>query len=126
MPKLIRSLLLLPLLAAATALAGELPFEQAAFDALQKEGKPILVEIYADWCPTCRVQKHILGELLKMPEFHGLTALRVDFDAQKDIVKSFRAQYQGTLIVFKGGREAGRSTGDTKRESIAALLRKVL
>jgi thioredoxin 1 len=33
---------------------------------------------------------------------------------------------QSTLIAFKGANEEGRSVGDTKRDSIAALLNKVL
>ena len=33
---------------------------------------------------------------------------------------------QSTLIVFKGGKEVGRSTGDTSKDSIAALLQKTL
>ena len=126
MLKFIRSLMLLSLFAAGTAVAAEQPFDQASFDALQKQGKPILVMIHADWCPTCKAQKPIVDELLKTPEFQAIAALRVDFDAQKPVVKSFNVQYQSTLIVFKGGREVGRSTGDTKKDRIAALLRKAL
>lgn len=127
MLKFLRSLLLLPFFAVASAaFAGGQAFDQAAFDALQKQGKPVLVEIHADWCPTCKTQEPILSDLLKTPELSGLTALRVDFDKQKNVVKSFKVQYQSTLIVFKGGREVGRSTGDTKKDSIAALLKKAL
>lgn len=126
MLKFFRCLLLLPLLAAATALAGVQAFDQAAFDALQRQGKPVLVAIHADWCPTCKAQEPILSELLKTSELQSLTALRVDFDKQKTVVKAFKVQYQSTLIVFKGGREVGRSTGDTQRASIAALLKKAM
>ncbi|MDD5328947.1 MAG: thioredoxin family protein [Sulfuricella sp.] len=124
--RFIRSLLLLSLLAAGQAQAVGQAFDQAAFDALQQQGKPILVAIHADWCPTCKAQEPILSELLKTPELRGLTALRVDFDKQKDAVRAFKAQYQSTLIVFKGGKEVGRSTGDTRKDSIAALLKKAL
>lgn len=124
--KFIRSLILLSFFAAGTAVAAEQPFDQATFDALQKQGRPILVMIHADWCPTCKAQKPIIDELLKTPELHSIDALRVDFDQQKAVVKAFKVQYQSTLIVFKGGKEAGRSTGDTKKDSIAALLRKAL
>lgn len=49
------------------------------------------------------------------------------FDAlKKDVVRHFKVQYQSTLIVFKGGREVGRSTGDTSRRSIAALLKRAI
>ncbi len=40
------------------------PFTQAEFSAAQKDGKPILVDIFAPWCPTCRAQKPILEVLL--------------------------------------------------------------
>ena len=42
----------------------------------------------------------------------------------KPVVKQFGAQMQSTLIVFKGAAEQGRSVGDTKEASIAALLDK--
>ncbi len=124
--RFVRSLLLVSLLAAGPALAADQPFDQAKFDAALKEGKPALVAIHADWCPSCKAQEPIVEALLKTPELQGITAWRVDFDKQKPVVKAFKAQYQSTLIVFKGGKEVGRSTGDTKKESIAALLRKAI
>ena len=33
------------------------PFTQAEFSAAQKDGKPILVDVFAPWCPTCRALK---------------------------------------------------------------------
>ena len=50
--------------------------------------------------------------------------MHVDFDSQKDAVRRFGAPMQSTLIAFKGGRETGRSVGDTNPQSIAALLAK--
>jgi len=49
--------------------------------------------------------------------------LRVDFDSQKDIVRTFSASSQSTLIAFHGTRETGRSVGDTNPDSIAKLMR---
>lgn len=126
MRALLRFLLSLSLFTAGAALAGGQPFDQATFDALLKEGKPILVSIHADWCATCRAQAPLVEELLQTPPLNAITALRVDFDTQKDAVRRFKVRYQSTLIVFKGGREVGRSTGDTKKDSIAALLRKAI
>jgi len=56
----------------------------------------------------------------------GADRTRVDFDSMKPVVKQFGAQMQSTLIVFKGAAEQGRSVGDTKQDSIAALLDKSL
>jgi thioredoxin-like negative regulator of GroEL len=114
--------LLFPLFAHAT---GE-PYTQDKLDALNKSGKPALVLIHADWYPTCKAQEKILDALLPSKEFKGITTLRVDFDTQKPVVKAFGVQYQSTLIVFKGGKEVARVTGETDRERIAVLLRKAL
>ena len=102
------------------------PFSEQAFKAAQASGSPILIEIHADWCPTCKAQKPILDQLTATPKFKDLKVFRVDFDAQKPVVKAFKAQMQSTLIVFKGSAEQGRSVGDTKQASIAALLDKSL
>jgi thiol-disulfide isomerase/thioredoxin len=113
------------LLAAPSFAAGQ-KFDQASFDALLRSGKPTLVMVHADWCPTCRAQAPIVSELLKKPELSVITALRVDFDAQADVVKAFRVTQQSTLIVFKAGHEVGRSIGDTRPESIEALLKRAI
>jgi len=104
--------------------ASEAVFTQQAFEAAQKAGKPILVHITAPWCPTCKAQKPILSELTAEPQFKDMAVFDVDFDSQKDVVKSFRAQSQSTLITFKGNKEVGRSVGDTNPGSIELLLDK--
>ena len=96
-------------------------FDKASFDAALAAKKPVLVSIHADWCPTCKAQKPILDGLLES-KFKDMQAFTVNFDSEKDVVRSFGAQMQSTLIVFKDGKEAGRSVGDTNAASIEALL----
>ena len=48
--------------------------------------------------------------------------LKVDFDNQPDVLKSFNVRQQSTLIAFKGKTETGRSAGDTNKASIEALI----
>ena len=95
-----------------------------AFEAAQKAGQPILVEITAPWCPTCKAQKPILGKLEADQKFDNLRVFDVDFDTQKDVVRRFGASMQSTLIAFKGRQEVARSVGDTQAGSIAGLLDK--
>jgi thiol-disulfide isomerase/thioredoxin len=112
---------------AAPALATDAKlFTADAFAAAQKAGKPIFIAIHASWCPICAKQKPILSELMADPKFNNLVYFVVDFDSQKDAVKSFGARMQSTLIAFKGEHETGRSVGDTDRAAIAALLNKTL
>ena len=113
------------LIGARPALAAmEAPFTQAAFTTAQKAGKPILVDITAPWCPTCAAQKPILGMLAIDPAFKDLVIFHVDFDSQKDVVRTLNARSQSTLIVFRGMDERGRSAGDTNAASITELVRK--
>jgi thioredoxin 1 len=102
--------------------ADKKPFDQKAFEAAQAAGKPILIEVYAPWCPVCRAPT--LAKLRNDARFKNLVSFNVDFDSQKDLLKKFNVQKQSTLIVFKGSKEAGRSTGDTNAASIEALLAK--
>ncbi len=114
------------LLSSAALAATKVGYTPAAFDAANKAGKPILVEVTAPWCPTCKAQAPILGELSSQARFKDLNTFTVDFDSQKDVLKTLNVQMQSTLIVFKSGKEVGRSTGDTKKDSIEALLAKAL
>ncbi|HEX2527848.1 MAG TPA: thioredoxin family protein [Geminicoccus sp.] len=104
--------------------AETMAYTEQAFAKAQEQGKPILVDITAPWCPTCKAQRPILEELAARPEFADLVILEVDFDSQKDVVRSLGARMQSTLIAFKGAQEVGRSVGDTNQDSIAALLGK--
>ena len=102
------------------------PFSAAAFEAAQKGGKPILVEVSAPWCPICKTQKPILAKLAAEPRFKELQIFDIDFDSQKDLLRRFNARMQSTLIVFKGTAETGRSVGETQPEWIEGLLEKAL
>lgn len=106
--------------------AGPQPFDSKAFASAQAAGKPILVEIHASWCPTCKAQAPILAKLEGQDKFRNLVVFRVDYDSQKEAVRAFGARMQSTLIAFKGKHEVGRSVGDTNETSIAALLGKAI
>jgi thioredoxin 1 len=114
---------LAPFFAVSGASAAEdVAFTQAAFDAAMAKGTSILVDISAPWCPTCRAQAPIIKKLSAQAEFKDLMIFHVDFDSQMDVVKNQGAQQQSTLIVYKGGKEMGRSVGDTNADSIGKLL----
>ncbi len=106
--------------------AAEAKFTVEAFQAAQAAGRSIVVEVFADWCPVCQRQKPILSGLGAEPAFAGVLRLVVDFDTQKDVLRTFRVTQQSTLIAFKGTVERGRSVGDTNAGSIRALVQSSL
>jgi thioredoxin 1 len=101
-------------------------FDAQAFKAAQGAGDPILVDVFAPWCPTCAAQQQVLDKLKDKPELAKLTVFKVDYDNQPDVVRSFGARSQSTLVAFKGNTETGRSVGDTDSDSIEALLSSTL
>ena len=110
----------------ATLAAERTPFTQEALSAAQQAGKSVLVNVHASWCPTCKAQKAAIEELGAKAEFKDIVVLEIDFDKQKDEWKALGAQARSTLIAFKGDKETGRLVGDTKKESIEALLKGAL
>ncbi len=108
------------------ALADSKAFKSADFDKAKTSGKPVLVEVTAPWCPTCKAQKPILSELKAQPRFKDMAVFEVDFDSQKDALRMLNVQKQSTLIVYKGGKEVARSTGETTKAAIEGLLAKAL
>jgi thiol:disulfide interchange protein len=114
-------------LLAVTAHASEgKKFDAAAFAEAKKSGKSIVVDVHAPWCSTCKAQRAVLVELMAKPEYKDIVMLQIDFDTQGDDWKALGAQSRSTLIAFKGDKETGRLVGDTKKESIEALLKGTL
>lgn len=101
-------------------------FEQAAFDAAQASDKPILLHVFATWCETCHAQRAVLDKLETDAAFANYVVLAIDFDTQKDVMRSFGATSRSTMIAFKGKTEMGRLVGDTKLDTIKALMAKGL
>ena len=124
--KLSKTLLLLSL-ASLTSLvmAGEIKsYSQQEFEKLTAEGRPVLLDISAPWCPTCKQQKPIIESLMKQPAYKDVTTLMIDFDTSKPTLKKFKVASQSTLVAFKGAKEVGRSVGDTNPKGIEGLIKK--
>jgi thioredoxin 1 len=98
------------------------PFSQARLDALQAEGKPVLVDVFADWCPTCKRQSSILATLLAEDAFADFAALKLDWDGQRDHARALGAPRQSTLFVYRDGEQVGMSVAETNEERLRAFL----
>ena len=115
---------LLAVFAGATpAVAAELrEYDQAAFAAAQAQGRPILIDVHAWWCPVCAQQNHIIKQVVTAPAFDKLIVFRVDYDKQKPVWKAMGVHKQATLIGYHHGREVARLAYRTNGDEIRALL----
>jgi thioredoxin 1 len=98
------------------------PFTQERFAAAQAAGQAILVDISASWCPTCRRQSEVIGQILDRGEFADLVILELNWDDQRQTAHSFGARRQSTLVVFRGADEVARAVAITSDDDIQSLL----
>lgn len=110
------------LVAGAASAQSHEDFTQARFEALQAEDALILVDIWADWCPTCAVQQDVLTEFRTQHPDVPLHTLTVNFDSQKQWVKHFGAPRQSTFVLFRGEERIWFSVAETRRDEIFAEL----
>ncbi|WP_444900973.1 thioredoxin family protein [Microbulbifer sp. SSSA007] len=99
------------------ASAGE-PFSEERFKELQAAKQPVLIDVRADWCPTCKKQGIILAQFQEDNPQCGLTILNVNFDKQKEWVKHFRAPRQSTLLLYRGDKQVWFSVAETRADVI--------
>ncbi|MBV2150097.1 thioredoxin family protein [Sphingobium sp. AS12] len=93
----------------------------AALKAAQAAGKPVLVDVHAPWCPTCRAQAPTIDSLATDPAYQSLTILRLDYDHQTAEKKALGVRMQSTLIAYKGRTEVGRIVGVTDPAQLRAF-----
>jgi len=85
-------------------------FDQVVLDASHR--RPILVDLWAAWCPPCLVVAPVLEKLVQ--ESNGALALakvEVDEGDNMKLAGHYRARGFPTVILFRDGEEQGRFSG---------------
>jgi thioredoxin 1 len=115
--KLLAATCLYALTTGALALEAE-PYSPDRFAELQADGALVLIDVFATWCPTCKRQQEILDKYVAEHPEVPLHVLQVDFDRDKDHVRTLRAPRQSTLLLFKGETQFWYSVAETREDVI--------
>ncbi|MEM7780666.1 MAG: thioredoxin family protein [Pseudomonadota bacterium] len=97
-------------------------YDEGEFMMAQKKGKTIVVDVYANWCPTCRAQAPILDELREEHQSADILFVKVDFDEEKDFLRTHRIPRQSTVLVFNGMDEVARTIAETNRSRLRGVV----
>jgi len=98
-------------------------YSPARFEELMASGEPVLMEIYASWCPTCLLQHRAFEELHETGRAPEIRAVRVDFDRDTSFIQAHEYQGTGMLVLFKNGREVAREAGLVSGDKILGFLK---
>ncbi|MBT8389093.1 MAG: thioredoxin family protein [Altererythrobacter sp.] len=109
-------------LTAKDAPEGWVQYTPEALAAAQASGDPVVVDVFAPWCPTCRAQAPILDELRLDDRLADATFIKVNFDENKAFLRAHRIPRQSTILVFKGRTEVARSIAETNRMRLRAVV----
>ena len=88
---------------------------------LQNPGR-ILLDFWATWCGPCRMVAPILDEIAEEDE--SITIGKVNVDEEMALATKFGIVSIPTLILFEGGKEAGKIVGYRPKEELLKFLNK--
>lgn len=108
---------------AANAASEPADYDVAAFAKAQTEGRTIVIESYAYWCLSCRIQAPILDHLRNRAPFDSVLVFRIGETTPGRVWKQLHLSNYGTLVVFKGRKEVSRGTPTTEAAVASLILR---
>lgn len=97
-------------------------YDAAAFNKAQNAGKIIVVDVHADWCPTCKAQAPTLDALRQEQRLRNAVFFKVDFDKEKAFLSQHRIPRQSTVLVFRGKKETARSIAESRPQELRAAV----
>ena len=105
-------------------------YKPGLIQSLLKDGKTVLVDYKASWCPTCGRQERVINQLRADDGSYdkAITFVAVDWDdfGTHEVTTSRNVPRRSTLLLLKGDKELGRIVAGTSVKDIKMLLDKGL
>jgi thioredoxin 1 len=99
-----------------------LEFTDANFEELVlKSDKPVLVDLWAEWCGPCRMIGPLVEQLHH--EYEGKAVIgKVNVDENAEITMKYGVRNIPTVLFFKGGELVDKQVGAVPKNILAAKI----
>ncbi len=97
----------------------KLNLENFAQEVLKSE-KPVLVDMYADWCGPCMMMAPEIEAFSE--ETDKVKVCKLDVDEATDLALTFGVMSIPTVILFDKGQEVKRFVGAKEKHQIAEFV----
>ena len=94
--------------------------DKSNLNELKQQGKPILIDFYANWCGPCKMLSPIIDEIAE--ERDDIIVGKVNVDAESELAEEFGVFSIPTLVVIKDGEIVHQSAGARPKAQILQLL----
>lgn len=78
---------------------------------LSKDNGLVLIEMYASWCPHCQKMMPVVAEVAELMNGRA-NVYQFDIDQHQQLASEFDVDGIPTFIIYKGGEEQWRSSGE--------------
>lgn len=97
--------------------------DMVQLNGIVNNGKPVLVEFYANWCPHCQRMRPILDDIEKKSG-EKLKVERFDIDAPENeyLLNYYKIQSIPTMLLFHDGDQVWRQSGEMREEQLEKVL----
>lgn len=90
-----------------------------------KSDIPVFVDFWAEWCGPCRMVGPAVEQIGKVMTGKVKVA-KLNVDENQEIAMKYGVQSIPSLILFKGGKEVGRTIGAMPKESYIRFIENTL
>lgn len=107
-----------------------LEFNLEDYQNAQREGKIIILNFYANWCPICRAEAPEWQNAFNELNDENIVGFRINFndsdtdDSEKNVAKQFGVTYQHTKVILQSDKKLLQETVQWDKEKIVEELSK--
>jgi thioredoxin 1 len=90
-------------------------------EVLRHDGKTVLVDFYAGWCPPCRALAPLLDRFSD-ENADRVKVVKVDADEDEPLSERYGVKKIPTVIAFRNGEEVKRAINPQSRRELESLV----